>query len=412
MILERTIRMNAHTITTNTTRNAKPAPVTTIAEADAEHASYLTRRQPILDQLEMLVNDRSERVSPELVAITKAHHAAYVKRDLLREVPAGNPGHDEWDAEVARLDHIETEALLALFAYEARRTEDFAYRAKYLLVIDKSSDVFATYGAGEALLQSMANAVNPFTSAMQSETYPETSESRDPEVRMSWLMRAYRDAAMLIDPTIRGCWICNNVNFTPVGGTTLASVFFDRGEGAGFKRRPGEAQIRQSYLASERLEPLDLSAMSLRHLIGLSRSIDDYGRAVNVFLSADAFHTHDEDGRATGSTWNGEMIETLRAWCEEESERIIEAIRAYEPEDAYWAYQKAMFLIWWQAEIGGELHDLLKLAAEGAVGQVQFGKEAGSAAADVMVEFIQLDEAGQEALLATARDMVAQKKAA
>lgn len=407
--------MNAHAHITNSARNAKAAPITpitTTAEAEAEHSSYLIRRKPLLDQMERLVKDFSERVTPELVAITEAHRVAYVERDLLCEIPRGNPGHEEREAEVERLDHIEADALLALFAYEARTTDDFAFRAKYLLLIDKSSDVFNTPGAGEALLQSMANAVNPHTAAMLSTTYPSTSESLDPEVRMSWLMRAYRDAAMLIDPTIRGCWVGNNVNFTPEGGTTLASVFFDRGEGAGFKRKAGEAQVRQSYLTSEKLEPLDVQGMSLKHLIGLFRSLDNYRTAVDDFLSADAFHIHDEKGRAIGSTWNGEIAENIRAYAENAAERIIEAIRAYQPEDAYWAYQQALFLIWWEAEVGGELHDMLTIAAHGAAKATALGESAGNTASRVMVEFCKLDGAGQEQLLAAARDMAAQKQAA
>jgi len=247
-----TLEMTKHVDTTTATRNAKVAPVvTTIAEADAEQASYMARRQPILDQLQMLATDRSERVSPNLVEILEAHRAAYVERDLLREIPPGNPGHEEWEAECERLDDVEQDALLALLAYEARRPEDLAYRAKYLLVIDPSSDIFMSDEAGPTLLRSMANAVNPSTSAMMSATYPSTSESMDPEVRMSWLMRAYRDAAMLIDPTIRGCWVGNNVNFTPEGGTTIFSVAFDRGEGLGMTRRQGDAGVRRSYLTDD-----------------------------------------------------------------------------------------------------------------------------------------------------------------
>lgn len=405
--------MTKHVDTTTATRNAKPAPRgTTAAEAKAEHAAYVVRRKPVLDQLEALATDESERVSPALVTILEAHRAAYVERDLLCEVPSGNPGHEEWKAECQRLDDIEQDAMLALLAYEARRPEDLAYRAKYLLLIDQSSDIFMCDEAGPTLLRSMANAVNPATAEMLSVTYPGTSESMDPEVRMSWLMRAYRDAAMLIDPSIRGCWVGNNVNFVPEGGTTLASVFFDRGEGAGFKRRPGDAQVRQSYLTSEKLEPLDLRGMSLKDLIGLFRALDTHRTAIDDFLSASAFHTHDEKGRTNGSTWNGEMVEVLRAWAEDASSTLIEAIRAYEPEDSYWAYQQAQFLVWWEAEIGGELHDILTIAAEGAAKATALGEKAGNTASRVMIEFGKLDAAGQEQLLAAARAMVTQKEAA
>lgn len=191
----------------------------------------------------------------------------------------------------------------------------------------------------------------------------------DPEVQMSWLIRSFRDAAMLIDPTIRGFWVGNTLD-EDHGATSYYSITFNRGNSRDIPK------LRQNYLASGRLEQMDLSDVNLMDLIQLHHAVERYRTAVDDFLACRAFYTHDANGRANGSTWNGEMVEAMREWSEPEHERIIEAIRAYQPEDAQMAYHRALFLVWWEAETSGELKELATIAAEGVATVAALGKAA------------------------------------
>lgn len=410
------------TITTERPAKAKPSQVV-INDApkippvtDEDHQAYVARRKPTLDQLGMLASTFTHGVTPELIALTEAHLAAYVERDMLREVPRGYPGHEQWSADVERLDAVETAAMHTLLGYHARRPEDIAYRAKYLMLADQSSDIFHMYGdAGGILLQSMADALNPSTTDMLSIAF-ETSESNDPEVKMSWLVRAFRDAAMLIDPTIRGFWISNSVgdDEVPAGATTFGSLIFDRRKSLKADFPSGAAY--KTYLASDKLEMLDLSELGIEALIGLFKSLDNFRSATDTFLSAAAFHTFDNKGNANGSTWNGEMAEAIRTWADDNSSRIVEAIRAFTPANVAESYARAIFLIWWEAELGGELNYVLSIVRESATEQARLASkpfgEPNSVALSLMAEFGTLPEAEQEQLLAVARDLAAQKKAA
>jgi hypothetical protein len=291
------------------------------------------------------------------------------------------------------------EAMNSICAYRPKHDDRLAWAG--FLQEQMARDYFDSEGRVEAAITALVENVasTPPTVAYDSRAM------YSPEVQMSVLVRSFRDAAMLIDPTICGFWVSNAVD-EDQGATSYHGITFDRRQSMDVLKQ------RADYLASGRLEQLDLSEVKLMDLIQLHHALDRYRVALDSFLTADVFFTHDAKGKANGFTWNGYMLEALREWAEPEAQRVIEAIRAYEPETAYMAYQRSLFLAWWEAEIGGELHDVLAIAAEGAAQQVKFGEAAGNAAADVMAEFAELDEAGQEALLAAARALVAQKKAA
>lgn len=159
------------------------------------------------------------------------------------------------------------------------------------------------------------------------------------------------------------------------------------------------------------LADLDLTAYDIDRLAALAQHIKEFANQCSDFNELPAFTVKLGDAISWDHNANGRIAERIAAWSEAQHSRVMATIEAMVPASRNEAYERCLARLEWAWRCGDDLSTIAGIVAEGREQQQAFVSPAPKAEL-VMAEFANLDEAGQEALLATARGMVAQKQAA